>query len=80
MLEPPGQSRASRAADGGAETGCGSRWPEAVAPEPGPPPRRRPGWGRLPAWAVLMVLAAAATALAMLSALARWLLSLRKAR
>jgi hypothetical protein len=55
-MEPPSQSRASRAADGGAETGFGTRWPE-----PGPPPKQRPGWGRLPAWAgVLMVLAAAA--------------------
>lgn len=54
MLEPPGQSRASRAADGDAEAGFGTRWPQ-----PGRPRRHRPGWGRLPAWAgVLMVLAA----------------------
>lgn len=65
MLEPPGQSRASRAADVGAETASGTRWPEPVAPEPDapepcPPRTQRPGWGRLPARAgVLMVLVAA---------------------
>ncbi len=59
MLEPPDQSSASRAADGGAETGSGTRWPEPVAPEPFSPPGQRTGWGRLPGWAgVLMVLGA----------------------
>jgi hypothetical protein len=60
MLEPPGQSGASRAADGDAETCSGTRWPDPVAPERCRPPGKRPGWGRLPAWAgVLMVVAAA---------------------
>jgi hypothetical protein len=60
MLEPPGQSSASRAADGGAETGSGTPRLEPAGTEPRPPPGQRPGWGRLPAWAgVLMVLAAA---------------------
>jgi hypothetical protein len=59
MLEPPGQSRARQAVDRGDETGSGPRWPEPVVPEAAAP-RLRPGWGRLPAWAgVLMVLAAA---------------------
>jgi hypothetical protein len=82
MLEPPGQSRASRAADGGAEAGFGPRWPDSgdgaagVSPglpadteqgtEPEAAARRRLGWGRLPAWAgVLMVLAAAALGMAL---------------
>jgi hypothetical protein len=60
MLEPPGQSSAGRAADGGARTGSGTGSPEPAGAEPGPPPGHRPGWGHLPAWAgVLMVLAAA---------------------
>jgi hypothetical protein len=60
MLEPPGQGGASRAADGGAETCSGTRRPDPVAPQRRRPPGERRGWGRLPAWAgVLMVVAAA---------------------
>ena len=56
MLEPPGQSSASRDADGGSEAGLGARRPDAIAGEP----RRKPGWGCYPAWiGVLTVLAAA---------------------
>ncbi|HXW47307.1 MAG TPA: DUF6542 domain-containing protein [Streptosporangiaceae bacterium] len=85
MLEPPGQGKAGRAADGGAEAGFGTRWPDAdaggpgtgasvpaagpwgpeQAAEPDPPAGRRRGLGRLPAWAgILTVLAAAALGLA----------------
>ncbi len=61
MVEPPDQSAASRAADGGAGAGFGARSPEPAAPGAYLPPERPPGWGRLPAWAgVLMVAAAAA--------------------
>ncbi len=60
MVEPPGQSRASLDADGGADAGAdagvGTRWPEADAREP----RRVPGWGRYPAWAGLLTVLAAA--------------------
>jgi hypothetical protein len=63
----PDHSRANRAADGGTETRSGTQPPEPVTRplEPVPPQHRppavRPGWGRLPAWAgVLMVVAAAA--------------------
>jgi len=60
MLEPPGQSGASRSADGGTETYSGKHRPDPVAPERRRPPGKRPGWGRLPAWAgVLMVVGAA---------------------
>jgi hypothetical protein len=56
MLEPPGQSRATRDADGGADAGPGARRPGANAAES----RRMLGWGRYPAWiGVLTVLAAA---------------------
>jgi hypothetical protein len=55
MLEPPGQSEASRDANGGAAAGPGTRWADVDAGEP----RRMPGWGHLPAWVgVLTVLAA----------------------
>jgi hypothetical protein len=61
MVESPGQSGASRAADGSAGTSSGKRWPVPAAPGRSRPPGERLGWGRLPARAgVLIVVAAAA--------------------
>jgi hypothetical protein len=60
VLDPPGQSSASRATDQGDLAGPGVR--PAVRPvgPDAPEPGRVLGWGRYPAWAgVLMVLAAA---------------------
>jgi hypothetical protein len=56
MVDPPGQSGASLDADGGAEAGVGTRWPDAEAGEP----RRVRGWGRYPAWVGLLTVLAAA--------------------
>jgi hypothetical protein len=56
MPEPRGQSWVSRADDGGAEAGFGTRGRSAGAGKPG----RMLGWGQYPAWVgVLTVLAAA---------------------
>jgi hypothetical protein len=68
MPVPPDHSRTNRAAEGGTETRSGTQRPEPVTlplepvtPQHSRPPAARPGWGRLPAWAgVLMVVAAAA--------------------
>jgi hypothetical protein len=56
VLEPPGESRASQAADWGRQAGFNTRRPEGGPGGPG----GILGWGRYRAWAgVLMVLAAA---------------------
>jgi hypothetical protein len=61
MPVPPDHSRPNRAAEGGTETRFGTQRPEPVTPQHSRPPAAQPGWGRLPAWAgVLMVVAAAA--------------------
>jgi hypothetical protein len=64
VLDPPGQSSASRAADSGDLADLGARPAVRPAGRPAgpdaPEPGRILGWGRYPAWAgVLMVLAAA---------------------